>query len=86
MTTVPATPEAFFTQYLKARVARLSPVLGKQSSQGSVLFDVEGAFVIPWATAFRDLGLAGFVSMTFFVGLLLVGLYYLLRRGALEWE
>jgi NADH-quinone oxidoreductase subunit A len=51
-----------------------------------VLFDVEGAFVIPWATAFRDLGLMGFVSMALFVGLLLIGLYYLLRRGALEWE
>jgi hypothetical protein len=43
MTIVPATPEAFFTQYLKARVARLSPVLGKQSSPGSVLFDIVGA-------------------------------------------
>jgi len=51
-----------------------------------ILFDVEGAFVIPWATAFRELGFAGFVSMTLFVGILLVGLYYLLRRGALEWE
>lgn len=51
-----------------------------------ILFDVEGAFVIPWAASFRDLGLAGFVSMSVFVGLLLVGLYYLLRRGALEWD
>lgn len=43
MSRVPRTPEAFFTQYLPARVALLSPVLGQQSSPGSVLFDVEGA-------------------------------------------
>ncbi len=51
-----------------------------------IIFDVEGAFVIPWATEIRELGFTGFVSMAVFVGLLLVGLYYLIRRGALEWE
>ncbi|HVJ13895.1 MAG TPA: SCP2 sterol-binding domain-containing protein [Polyangiaceae bacterium] len=43
MTRVPAAPEDFFAEYLPARVARLSPVLGQRSSPGSVLFDVEGA-------------------------------------------
>jgi hypothetical protein len=43
MTRVPVAPEAFFTEYLPARVARLSPVLGQRSSPGSVLFEVESA-------------------------------------------
>jgi hypothetical protein len=43
MNRVPRVPEAFFAEYLPARVALLSPVLGQQSSPGSVLFDIEGA-------------------------------------------
>ena len=43
MSRVPRVPEAFFTEYLPARVAVLAPAMGQRSSPGSVLFDVEGA-------------------------------------------
>jgi NADH-quinone oxidoreductase subunit A len=51
-----------------------------------VLFDVEVIFMYPWAVNFRDLGMPGFIEMTVFVGLLLVGFFYLKRKGALHWE
>ena len=51
-----------------------------------VLFDVEVIFMYPWAVNFRDLGTTGFLEMTVFVGLLLVGFFYLKRKGALHWE
>jgi NADH-quinone oxidoreductase subunit A len=51
-----------------------------------VLFDVEVIFMYPWAVNFRDLGMTGFIEMTVFVGLLLVGFFYLKRKGALHWE
>lgn len=51
-----------------------------------VLFDVEVIFMYPWAVNFKSLGLAGFVEMLTFVGFLLVGFYYILKKGALKWE
>jgi NADH-quinone oxidoreductase subunit A len=51
-----------------------------------IVFDIEVAFLYPWAVLFRDLGLLGFVEMLFFVGILLFGLIYAWKRGALEWE
>lgn len=51
-----------------------------------VLFDVEVIFMYPWAVNFKDLGVIGFVEMSVFVGLLLVGFFYLKRKGALHWE
>ncbi|MEO5979560.1 MAG: NADH-quinone oxidoreductase subunit A [Chryseolinea sp.] len=51
-----------------------------------VLFDVEVIFMYPWAVNFRELGTSGFVEMTVFVGLLLVGFFYLIKKGALTWE
>jgi NADH-quinone oxidoreductase subunit A len=51
-----------------------------------ILFDIEAAFLYPWATVFRDLGAAGFAQMTVFIGVLLVGFVYCWRRGALEWD
>ena len=51
-----------------------------------ILFDIEAAFLYPWATVFRDLGMGGFLSMSLFVSVLLVGLIYCWRRGALEWD
>jgi NADH-quinone oxidoreductase subunit A len=51
-----------------------------------ILFDIETAFLYPWATVFRDLGMRGFLSMALFVSVLLVGLIYCWRRGALEWD
>ena len=51
-----------------------------------ILFDLEIAFLFPWATVINDIGLAGFVSMMVFLGILVVGFVYEWMRGALEWE
>lgn len=51
-----------------------------------ILFDIEAAFLYPWATVFRDLGMRGFIEMVIFIGVLVVGLVYCWRRGALEWD
>lgn len=51
-----------------------------------VLFDVEVIFMYPWAVNFKDLGLVGFIEMIVFIGFLLVGFFYLLKKGALKWE
>jgi NADH-quinone oxidoreductase subunit A len=51
-----------------------------------VLFDIETVFLLPYAVACKDLGVAGFLEVLFFVGVLGLGLLYLYRRGALEWE
>ena len=51
-----------------------------------VLFDVEVIFMYPWAVNFKELGLLGFVEMLTFVAFLLVGFYYIIKKGALNWE
>jgi len=51
-----------------------------------ILFDLETAFLYPWAVLFRDLGLFGFIEMAIFVGILLVGLVYAWKKGALDWQ
>ena len=51
-----------------------------------ILFDIEVAFLYPWAVLFRELGLFGLIEMALFVVILLVGLMYAWRKGALEWE
>jgi NADH-quinone oxidoreductase subunit A len=51
-----------------------------------VLFDVEVIFMYPWAVNFKDLGLTGFIEMLTFVAFLLVGFYYIIKKGALKWE
>ncbi|GHN01919.1 NADH-quinone oxidoreductase subunit A [Cytophagales bacterium WSM2-2] len=51
-----------------------------------VLFDVEVIFMYPWAVNFKELGTAGFVEMILFIGFLLVGFFYLMKKGALKWE
>ena len=51
-----------------------------------VLFDVEVIFMYPWAVNFKNLGLTGFVEMLTFVAFLLVGFYYIIKKGALKWE
>lgn len=50
-----------------------------------LIFDVEGAFIFSWAVAFRELGWPGWIRMTFFIVVLLVGLVYIWRKGGLEW-
>src|SRR5512139_2411496 len=51
-----------------------------------IVFDVEVVFMYPWAVLFRKLGWFGFAEMAVFIGILTVGLLYVWRRGALEWE
>ncbi len=51
-----------------------------------ILFDIEVVFLYPWAVSYRDLGLAGFVTMFVFILVLLIGYYYVWKKGALEWD
>ena len=51
-----------------------------------VVFDLETIFLIPWGVKFRELGLFGLVEMLVFVLVLLVGLAYVWKKGALRWE
>ena len=51
-----------------------------------LLFDVETVFLFPWAVLSRRLGLFGFIEMAIFIVILLLGLFYVWKKGALEWE
>lgn len=51
-----------------------------------ILFDIEIVFFLPWAVVFRQLGLFGLIEMVVFIGILLVGYFYVWKKGALEWE
>ena len=51
-----------------------------------IVFDLEIAFLFPWAVALNDLGLYGFLAMMLFLGILVVGFVYEWMKGALEWE
>lgn len=51
-----------------------------------ILFDIEVVFFLPWAVAFRQLGVFGLVEMLIFIVILLVGYVYAWKKGALEWE
>lgn len=51
-----------------------------------LIFDVETIFIFPWAVLFRELGVFGFIEMSVFLFILLLGLFYVWRKGALEWE
>ena len=51
-----------------------------------IVFDLEIAFIFPWALVFRDLGVFGLVEMGVFLALLVIGFVYVWKKGALEWE
>ena len=51
-----------------------------------IIFDLEIAFVIPWAIVFDELGAFGLAEMGMFIGLLVLGFIYVWKKGALEWE
>ncbi len=51
-----------------------------------IIFDLEIAFLFPWAVVLEDIGLFGFVAMMLFLGILVVGFVYEWKKGALEWE
>jgi len=51
-----------------------------------IIFDLEVAFLFPWAVAFRDVGWFGFTSMMIFLAILTIGFIYEWKKGALEWD
>jgi NADH-quinone oxidoreductase subunit A len=51
-----------------------------------IVFDLEVAFLFPWAVALGDIGLFGFWSMMVFLAILTIGFVYEWKKGALEWE
>jgi NADH-quinone oxidoreductase subunit A len=51
-----------------------------------ILFDLEIAFLFPWAVVLQEIGYAGFVAMMVFLVILIVGFIYEWKKGALEWE
>ncbi len=50
-----------------------------------LIFDVEGAFIFSWAIACRELGWSGWMQISFFIFVLILGLVYIWRKGGLEW-
>ena len=51
-----------------------------------IIFDLEVAFLFPWAVAFKSVGVFGFWSMIVFLGVLTIGFVYEWKKGALEWD
>ncbi len=51
-----------------------------------ILFDLEIAFLFPWAIVLKDIGFFGFMSMMVFLGILVLGFIYEWMKGALDWE
>jgi NADH-quinone oxidoreductase subunit A len=51
-----------------------------------ILIDIELLFVWPWAMLYRRLGVFGFVEMMVFLGILMLGFFYVWRKGGFEWE
>jgi NADH-quinone oxidoreductase subunit A len=51
-----------------------------------IIFDLEIAFLFPWAVSIRQIGLFGLLAMAVFLSVLIVGFVYEWKRGALEWE
>lgn len=50
-----------------------------------LIFDVETVYVFTWAVSFHDLGMVGWLRMTFFIGVLFLSLCYICRKGGLDW-
>jgi NADH-quinone oxidoreductase subunit A len=51
-----------------------------------IIFDLEIAFLFPWAVVFKEIGLTAIVAMAIFLGILVIGFVYEWKKGALEWE
>jgi NADH-quinone oxidoreductase subunit A len=51
-----------------------------------ILFDVEAVFLYPWAIVFRDLKMFGFWEMLVYIGIVLVGFWYVWKKGVLDWS
>ncbi len=51
-----------------------------------IVFDIEVVFFYPWLIVYKDLGIVGFIEMVIFFTVLLIGLFYVIKKGALKWE
>ena len=51
-----------------------------------IIFDLEIAFLFPWAVALRDIGIPGLLAMAVFLGVLIIGFIYEWKKGALNWD
>jgi NADH-quinone oxidoreductase subunit A len=51
-----------------------------------ILFDVEAVFMYPWAVVFRELKMFGFWEMLVYIGIVLVGFWYVWKKGVLDWN
>jgi NADH-quinone oxidoreductase subunit A len=51
-----------------------------------LIFDLEGAFIFTWAVIYKEVGWPGWMQMSFFIALLLVGLLYIWKHGGLDWR
>ncbi len=51
-----------------------------------IIFDLEIAFLFPWAVVFKEIGLSAIIAMAIFLGILVIGFVYEWKKGALEWE
>jgi len=51
-----------------------------------IIFDLEIAFLFPWAVVLKEIGVFGFAAMAVFLGILVIGFIYEWKKGALEWE
>ena len=51
-----------------------------------IIFDLEIAFLFPWAVVFKDIGITAIAAMAIFLGILVIGFVYEWKKGALEWE
>ena len=51
-----------------------------------IIFDLETAFLFPWASVFRSIGWTGFWAMIIFLAILVIGFIYEWKKGALEWQ
>jgi NADH-quinone oxidoreductase subunit A len=51
-----------------------------------ILFDIEVVFLYPWAVIYQKLGLFGLIEILVFIGILLIGYFYILGKGALKWD
>jgi|APTNR8051073442_1049403.scaffolds.fasta_scaffold53658_2 NADH-quinone oxidoreductase subunit A len=51
-----------------------------------LVFDIEVVFIYPWAIQLRELGMQGFIAMSIFILVLLIGLFYEIKKGGLKWD
>ena len=51
-----------------------------------ILFDIETIFLYPWAVLFKTLGIIGFIEMMSFMAVVMFGLYYIVKKGAFQWD